>query len=115
MALDSTGRPIPVSTPDPPDYEGSPTAEQRQFMLISQRTDDTLTLVEDLSRRVAALEEGGEERLNAKLADFEQRFDTKLLNSLTDHETRFQVMAETLRAFMERYPPPPPPPLMPSQ
>ena len=21
MALDSTGRPIPVSTPDPPDYE----------------------------------------------------------------------------------------------
>ena len=107
MALDSTGRPIPVSTPDPPDYESPPTAEQRQYLLISKRTDDTLTLVEDLSRRVAVLEQTSEEALNARLADFERRFDEMMLARMIDHETRFQLMADTLKALKAPDPPPP--------
>ena len=86
MARDSEGRPIPVGRPDPPNHEAR-TAEQEQFLLIARKIDDALRHLEDLARRVAALEVGGEETLNAKIFDFEQRFDTMMLARLTDFET----------------------------
>ena len=108
MALDSSGRPIPVHTPDPPNHESRATAEQEQFLLVARKTDEALRQVADLASRVAVLEEGAEEQLNATLAELRRRFDEMLLERLRDHETRFQAMADTLRALMETHTPPPP-------
>jgi len=96
MARDTEGRPIPVSRPDPPNHQAR-TAEQEQFLLIAKKIDDALRHLEELARRVGSLEVGGEQTLNAKIFDFEQRFDTMMLARLTDFERRFDQMAEAAR------------------
>jgi erythromycin esterase-like protein len=113
MALDSTGRPIPVHTPDPPNHESRATAEQEQFLLVARKSDEALRQVTDLASRVAALEQAVEQPLNTTLDELRRRFDEMMLARMTDHETRFQLMADTLRALMETHTPPPslaPPP-----
>jgi hypothetical protein len=110
MALDSSGRPIPVHTPDPPSHESRATAEQEQFLLVARKTDEALRQVADLASRVAVLEEGVEEQLNTTLAELRRRFDEMLLERLRDHETRFQALADTMRALMELTPRPTPAP-----
>jgi hypothetical protein len=109
MALDSSGRPIPVELPDPATPQARMTEEQEQFLLIARKIDDALRHLEDLARRVGSLEVGNETRFNAKIFDFEQRFDAMMLARMTDHETRFQLMADTLRQLMEKRDSPPPP------
>jgi hypothetical protein len=109
MALDSTGRPIPVEIPGPP-AQPQTTAEQEQFLLVARKTDEALRQVEDLARRVAALEQGIEERLNATLVDLGRRFDEMMLDRLRDHEARFQLLAEAVRRATEPVPAPEPAP-----
>lgn len=108
MALDSTGRPIPVHTPDPPNHESRATAEQEQFLLVARKSDEALRQVTDLASRVAALEQAVEQPLNTTLDELRRRFDEMMLARMTDHEMRFQLMADTLRALMETHTPPPP-------
>jgi hypothetical protein len=97
MARDNEGRPIPVSRPDPPNHQPTPTAEQEQFLLVGKKSDQALTQVAELSARVAVLETEGQDRLNARLLDFEQRFDTMMLERLREFERRFDSMAEAAR------------------
>jgi hypothetical protein len=106
MARDSEGRPIPVSRPAPPNDQARTTAEQEQFLLIAKKIDDALRHLEDLARRVGSLEVGGEQTLNTKIFDFEQRFDTMMLARLTDFERRFDSMAEAAREAATRPLPP---------
>jgi hypothetical protein len=114
MALDSTGRPIPVHTPDPPNHQPR-TGEQEQFLLVARKADEALRQVADLAGRVAALEQAVEEPLNATLSELRRRFDEMMLDRLRDHEARFQLMADTMRALMEKTPAPPPLAPAPSQ
>ena len=113
MARDNEGRPIPVSRPDPPNHQPR-TAEQEQFLLIARKIDDALRHLEDLARRVGSLEVGGEQTLNAKIFDFEQRFDTMMLARMTDFERRFDSMAEAVREAVRTRPPPPSEPIEPA-
>jgi hypothetical protein len=107
MALDSTGRPIAVHTPAPPNHKSRALPEQEQFLLVARKLDDALRHLEGLSRRVAVLEVGVEEQLNATLAELRGRFDELMLTRLKDHETRFGLMAETMRSLMEKTRTPP--------
>jgi hypothetical protein len=109
MALDSTGRPIPVHTPDPPNHQPRTGAEE-QFLLATKKTDATLQELEDLARRVLVLEQAVEERLNARLLDFERRFDEMMLERLREFERRFDMKAEAARTRPE----PPPAPALPA-
>ena len=109
MARDSEGRPIPVNRPDPQNLEPQTTAEQEQFLLIARKIDDALRHLEDLARRVLALELGVEEPLNAKISDFERRFDAMMLERLRDFERRFDSMADAAREAAARPPPAPAP------
>jgi hypothetical protein len=110
MALDSTGRPIPVEIPGPPDHLQPQTiAEQEQFQLAARKTDEALRQIADLASRVGSLEVGVEERLNATLDELRRRFDEMMLARMTDYETRFQLLADTMRALMEKAHTPPPP------
>ena len=77
MALDSAGRPIPVHTPDPPNHESRATAEQEQFLLVARKIDEALRQVADLASRVAVLEEGAEEQLNANSRRFARDASTR--------------------------------------
>jgi hypothetical protein len=115
MALDSTGRPIPVHTPDPPNHESRATREQEQFLLVARKSDDALRQVADLAGRVAALEQAVDQPLNTALAELRRRFDEMMLERMRDYETRFQLMADTMRALMEKTPTPPPLEPAPSQ
>ena len=114
MARDSEGRPIPVSRPDPPNDQARMTAEQEQFVLIAKKIDDALRHLEDLARRVGSLEVGGEQTLNTKIFDFEQRIDTMMLARMTDFERRFDSMAETVAEAVRTRPPPPSEPIEPA-
>jgi hypothetical protein len=96
MALDSTGRPIPVHTPDPQDHHPD-TAEQEQILLAAKKTDAALQQLEDLARRVLVLEQEVEDRLNARLLDFERRFDAMMLERLREFERRFDMKADAAR------------------
>jgi hypothetical protein len=106
MARDQEGRPIPVERPDPPDHQARMTTEQQQFLLVAQKSDEVMTQVADLARRVAVLELEGSDRLNERLADFERRFDAMMLARLTDFERRFDLMADAAREAAARPPPP---------
>jgi hypothetical protein len=86
MALDETGRPIPVSIPDPPQHSGQPTEADIQFMLMAKKSDDALRLASDLSRRVNELEKMIGDRLETKLAEFEKRFDTIMVERLSAYQ-----------------------------
>jgi hypothetical protein len=108
MALDSTGRPIPVHTPDPPNHQPQ-TAEQEQFQLAAKKTDAALQQLEDLARRVLILEQEVEDRLNARLLDFERRFDAMMVERLREFERRFDMKAEASRTRPEPAPPLPAP------
>jgi hypothetical protein len=108
MALDSTGRPIPVHTPDPPNHESRATAEQEQFLLVARKSDEALRQVADLASRVAALEQAVEQPLNTTLDELRRRFDEMMLARMTDHETRFQALAEAVRRATEPAPGPAP-------
>jgi hypothetical protein len=114
MARDSEGRPIPVSRPDPPNDQARATAEQEQFVLIAKKIDDALRHLEDLARRVGSLEVGGEQTLNTKIFDFEQRFDTMMLARMTDFERRFDAMAQAVAEAVRTRPPPPSEPIEPA-
>jgi|ERR1700722_9195907 hypothetical protein len=114
MARDSEGRPIPVSRPDPPNDQVRATAEQEQFLLIARKIDDALRHLEELARRVLALELGGEQTLNTKIFDFEQRFDTMMLARMTDFERRFDAMAQAVAEAVRTRPPPPSEPIEPA-
>jgi hypothetical protein len=92
MAKDASGRPIPVSIPEPPNHQPQLNPVQEQFIRASQKTEDAMRQLEGLSHRVSALEKGGNERLNEKLADFERRFDAMMLGKLNDFERRFELM-----------------------
>ena len=97
MARDPTGRrPIPV-VPDPPNHQSTATAEQEQFLLVARKVDDALRHLEDLARRVIALELGADGPLTAKLSDFEGGFDAMMLARLTEFERRIDMMAEATR------------------
>ena len=106
MARDNEGRPIPVSRPDPSSHRAEMTAEQEQFLLAAKKSDDALRHVEDHARRLSVLEQSGDETLNAKLLDFERRFDAMMLDRLTEFERRFEAMA----VAAARHPPPAEPP-----
>jgi hypothetical protein len=86
MALDESGRPIPISIPDPPKHDGQPTEADIQFMLMAKKADDALRLASDLSRRVNELEKVVGDRLEVKLAEFEKRFDTIMVERLSAYQ-----------------------------
>lgn len=92
MALDANGRPIPVSTPTHPPMMEQPEAVA-QMTLNVRKTDDALRQLEDLSRRVLALEQSVYDRLNQGLADFGKRFDEMMLEHMREHERRYETLA----------------------
>lgn len=109
MARDNDGRPIPISRPEPPNHQER-TGEQEQFLLVAKKSDQALSQIEDLARRVLVLEQEVEERLNARLLDFESRFDAMMLERLREFERRFDLMADAART---RPPAPTPEPMSP--
>jgi PHD/YefM family antitoxin component YafN of YafNO toxin-antitoxin module len=111
MAKDASGRPIPVSIPAPPDHQPQLNPVQEQFIRASQKTEDLMTQVEDLSRRVAVLEQGGGDRLNADLADFERRVDAQMLTQMQEFERRFEAMMAAPPSIPPEIPPEDPTPL----
>lgn len=96
MALDGNGRPIPVSIPDPPKHDGQPTEADIQFMLMAKKADDALRSAADLSRRVNDLEKIVGDRLDAKLADFEKRFDAIMVAKMQNMERQFEALASVV-------------------
>jgi hypothetical protein len=99
MAKDKSGRPIPAYIPPPPDHQPELNPLQEQFIRASMKAEDAMRQVEDLSRRVNVLEQGGGDRLNADLFDFEQRFDALMVAKIQDFERRFEMMMANAPAY----------------
>ena len=97
MARDSEGRPIPVNGQTPQTTRRGRPQSKSNFCSLRERS----TTPYDISRiwRGASLllKLGGEQTLNAKISDFERRFDTMMLARMTDFERRFDLMAEAVR------------------
>ena len=97
MALDKEGRPIPVFVPEP-EHAGQHDPNE-QLRLVGRKVDDALRACAEMAQRVNAMEEDLDRRVNDKVFEFEQRFDSMIGQRLSDLNGEVDSMK---RAYTEQ-------------
>jgi hypothetical protein len=101
MALDKDGRPIPVSVPDPAEIARmhqppSQAALEQNIAMYHRKADEAVQLAVEASQRVSAIEQMVHDRINAKLAEFEDKFDKLTQDRLAEFQRQYE---ERLRTY----------------